>query len=104
VPVYNNNNNYYYYYYYYHNNGLGVEITDMRKGYKVGETIERVIAVCSSICESAYSETQPAGKNDSQQTAAQCKLRNRNTLPYCRYKPEPVLESANMICIGTGVS
>jgi hypothetical protein len=54
-------------------------MTDRRNGYKVGETIERVIAVCSSICESAYSETQPAGKNKSLQTATQCKLPNRNT-------------------------
>jgi len=32
-----------------------------------------------------------------QQTAIKYKRPDRNTLPYRRYKPEPVLESANMI-------
>jgi len=41
-------------------------MTDVRKCDKVGETIEHVIAGCSSLCESAYRETQPAGKNNSQ--------------------------------------
>jgi hypothetical protein len=37
------------------------------------------------------------GRNNSPTDFHKYKLPDRNTLPYRRYKPEPVLESANMI-------
>jgi hypothetical protein len=52
---------------------------------------------------------QSAGSIIHKQFTAQCKLPNGNTQPYCRYKPESVLESANMMlywdrCIITDVT
>jgi len=65
-----------------------------RKFDKVDKTIEYVIAGCSSLSTSTY-----IGRHDQmaeiihQQIAIMYKLHDRNTLPYSRYKPEPVLES-----------
>jgi len=60
----------------------------------VGETIEHVIAECSSL----YLRRQnQLGKIIHQQIAIKYKVLDRNALSYYRYMPEPVLESANMI-------
>ena len=69
-----------------------------RKCDTVGETSEHVIVGCSSPSESAYlGRHNQLAKIIHQQTAKSYKLLQRNTPPHCRYKPEPVLQSANMI-------
>ena len=69
-----------------------------RKCYKVRETTEHVIAGCSSLSESAYlGRHNQLAKIIHQQKAKSYKLLQINTPPYCRYKPEPVLQSAKMI-------
>jgi hypothetical protein len=69
-----------------------------RKCDKVGERIEHVTAGCSSLSESAYlGSRNKKAKTVHQQIARKCKLLDGNTAPYCRYKPEPVMESSNMI-------
>lgn len=79
-----------------------------RKCDKVDETIEHVIAGWPSLSESVYLGThlfpQNVGSHDHLsnniiclQIAMTYKLLDRNTPPDSRYKPEPVLESANMI-------
>jgi hypothetical protein len=65
-----------------------------RKREKVGETIEHVIAGCSSLSKSAYLWRH---KIIHQHIAVMYKLLDGYTPPYCRYRSEPVLESANMI-------
>jgi hypothetical protein len=71
-----------------------------RKCDKVVETTEHVIAGYSSLSDSAY-----LGRDNQlakirviyQQTGKSYKLLQRNIPPYCRYRPELVLHSANMI-------
>jgi hypothetical protein len=65
---------------------------------KVGETNECVVAGCSSLSERAYVERQNELANIiHQQTAIKYKLLDRNTPPYGRCKPQPVLKSAKKI-------
>ena len=69
-----------------------------RKCEKVGETTERVIAGSSLLSESAYlGRDNQLAKIIHQQNAESYKLLHRNTPPYCSHKPEPVLQSGNMI-------
>jgi hypothetical protein len=64
----------------------------------VGETTELVIAECSSLSESAYLRRHnQLGKIIHPHSAIKYKVLDRNALPYYRYMPEPVLESANVI-------
>jgi hypothetical protein len=59
-----------------------------------------IISYSLSLTESTYLGRQyQLAKIIHQQTAIKYKLLDRNAPPYCRYKPEPVLESANMILI-----
>ena len=59
---------------------------------------QHVIVGCSSLSESTYFRRHnQLAKIIHQQTAKSYKLLQRNTPPHCRYKPEPVLQSANMI-------
>jgi hypothetical protein len=54
--------------------------------------------VCSSLPESSYLRIHNLlAKIILQQIAIKYKLLDRNTRPYCRYKPQPVLESANTV-------
>ena len=65
---------------------------------KLGETTEHVIARCSSLSESAYlGRHKQLAEIIHQQTAIKHKILDTNNPPYCRYKPEPVLDSAHMI-------
>ena len=82
-----------------------------RKYDKVGETIEHVTAGRPSLSEYVYLGThylfpQNVGSHDHLANniirlqiamTYEYKLLGRNTPPDSRYKPEPVLESANMI-------
>ena len=70
----------------------------MQKMWQVAETIEHLIAGCSSLSESArLRRHNQSAKAIHQQTAKMRKLFDKNTPPYYRYKQEPVLESANVI-------
>jgi hypothetical protein len=65
---------------------------------KMGETNEHVITGCSLLSECAYVERHIQLANIiHQQTAIKYKLPDRNTPPYLRYIPQPVLKSANMV-------
>jgi hypothetical protein len=65
---------------------------------KVDERNEHVIAGCSSLSECAYVERHnQLAYMIHQQIAIKYKLPDRNTPPYCRYKPQPVLKSANKV-------
>jgi len=68
-----------------------------RKCDKAGETIEHVIAECSSLSESAYLRRHNQLGKIHQHSAIKYKVLDRNALPYYRYMPKLVLESANMI-------
>jgi predicted hydrocarbon binding protein len=60
---------------------------------KVNETVGHTIAVCLSLSESKYlGRHSQLAKIIHQQCAIEYKLFDRNTLPYCRYRPEGVLE------------
>ena len=60
---------------------------------KVGIVVEHVIAGCSSLSESAYlGRHSQLAKIIHKQIAIKYKLLNRNTLPYCRYKPKLLLD------------
>ena len=60
--------------------------------------IEHVIAECSSLSEAAYlGRHNQLAKIIHQQITVKCMLLDRNSPPYCRYKSEPMLESADMI-------
>lgn len=73
-------------------------INGCRERDKLDETIEHVIARCSSLSESAYrGRHNKMAKTIRQQIAIKCKPFDRNIAPYCRHKPERVLESADMI-------
>jgi len=65
---------------------------------KVGERTEHVAAGCSSLHESAYfGRRNKLANTIHQQIAKKCNLLDINTAPDCRYKPEPVMQSSNMI-------
>jgi hypothetical protein len=65
---------------------------------KMDETNQHVIAGCSSLSECAYGGRHNQLANIiHQQTAIKYKPLDRNTPPYCRYKPQPVLISANEV-------
>jgi len=60
----------------------------------VGKTIEYVIAGCSSLSESTcLGRHNQMAEIIHQLIAIKYKLLDKNTLPYSRYKSEPVLES-----------
>ena len=64
----------------------------------MAETTEHLIAGCSSLSESArLRRHNQLAKAIHQQTAKKHKLFDKNSPPYYRFKPQPVLESANMI-------
>jgi hypothetical protein len=64
----------------------------------LGQKIGHTIVGCSSLSASTYlSRHNQLATKIHQQTAIQYKLLDRNTLPYDRYKPEPVLALANVV-------
>ena len=68
-----------------------------RKCDKMGETIENLLAGCSSQSEAAYlGRYNQLAKTVHRQIAIKYKLLETNT-PYYKYRPEPELESANVI-------
>ena len=69
-----------------------------RKCDKEGRTTEHIIAECLSLSEPTFlGRHNHLAKIIHQQIAVKYKLLDGNTLLYCTHKPEPVLESANMI-------
>ena len=65
---------------------------------KMGKTIGHTIVGCLSLSESTYLRRHSQlTKIIHQQCAIECKLLDRNAPPYCRYRPEGVLEWADII-------
>ena len=65
---------------------------------KVAERTEHIAAGCSSLHESAnFGRRNKVANTIHQQIAKNYNLLDRNTAPDSRYKPEPVMESSNMI-------
>lgn len=77
---------------------LGMNVVDKcRKCGSVGETIEHVIAGCSSLSESAYlGRHNQLAKIVHQQIALKHRLISTDTPPYYKYNPAPVLEATNV--------
>jgi hypothetical protein len=80
-------------------------IVRCRKRDGVSKTIEYIIGGCSSLSESTcLGRHNQMAEITHQQIAIKYKLLYRNTLPYSRYKPEPVVESVTRFYIRTGLS
>jgi hypothetical protein len=78
---------------------LGDELTERcRKCDTVDETTEHVTVGCLSLSASTHLRRHnQLATIIHQPTVTEYKLLDINTLPYCRYKSEPVLESANTV-------
>jgi hypothetical protein len=76
-----------------------VEVTNRcRHCDKVSERTEDVATGCSSLHESAnFWRRNKVANTIHQQIVKKYNLLNRNTVPDCSYKPEPVMESSTMI-------